>query len=67
MANLSFPEMPRTRTVVQIVPEHEILLDFGDDEMAEKFSDWLSTSGWPAFTAWLAEMKHDIEHHEGSS
>lgn len=58
--------MPRTRTVTQTVPDHEVLLVFNDDDIAEKFADWLDTAGWPSFTGWLAEMRHDIEHHEGS-
>lgn len=56
--------MPRTRTVTQTVPDHELLLVFNDDTTAERFDDWLSTAGWAAFQAWLQEMKHEIDGRE---
>lgn len=57
--------MPRTRTVTQSVPDHEVLLVFNGDGEAERFSDWLDTVGWEAFCRWHDEMEHDIEHHGG--
>lgn len=63
--SLQRPEVPRTRTITQTVPDHEVLLVFNDDTTAERFADWIDTSGWEAFTAWHAQMEHDIEHHEG--
>lgn len=62
--SLPFPEMPRTRTVTQTVPDHEVLLVFSDDTTAERFSDWLDTLGWPAFTAWHAEMDAEMRSRE---
>ena len=59
------PEQPRTRALTQTIPDHEILLVFQGDVVAERFSDWLDTLGWPAFAAWHEELRHDIEHHEG--
>ena len=59
--SIARPEMPRTRTVVQSVPDHEVLLVFSDDTTAERFSDWLDTLGWSAFEAWHRETEHDID------
>jgi hypothetical protein len=58
---LSRPEAPRTRTVTQTVPGHEVLLVFDGDTTAERFSDWLDTLGWDAFAAWHREMEHEID------
>ena len=58
---LKRPDQPRTRTLVQSIPEHEVLLVFNDDTTAERFSDWLDTAGWEAFRAWYGEMEHDID------
>lgn len=55
------PDMPRTRTLTQAVPEHEVLLVFDDDTTAERFADWVSGPGWAAFGSWHDEMRHDID------
>lgn len=52
--------MPRTRTVTQSVPGHEVLLVFSGDDTAERFADWISSEGWELFTRWHDETEHDI-------
>jgi hypothetical protein len=49
--------MPRTHTIVRSVPEHELLLDFRDDDHAVSFSDWLNEEGWLSFLAWTATRR----------
>ena len=56
------PEMPRTRTVTQSVPDHEVLLVFSGDTTAERFADWLGSVGWEQFTRWHGEMEHDVDY-----
>lgn len=50
--SLPMPEIPRTRTVTESVPDHEVLLVFNGDEEAVQFEEWLTTAGWNAFLAW---------------
>ncbi|MCW2929997.1 MAG: hypothetical protein JWM19_959 [Actinomycetia bacterium] len=57
------PEMPRTRTVTESVPDHEVLLVFGGDAEAERFSDWLDTAGWEAYAAFHQEMEAELRRH----
>lgn len=57
----SRPEQPRTRTVTQSVPDHEVLLVFNGDDEAVRFSDWLDEAGWPAFERWCAETENREE------
>jgi hypothetical protein len=59
------PDMPRTRTVTQSVPGHEVLLVFSGDTTAERFADWIGSEGWEQFARWHDEMEHGIEHYEG--
>lgn len=44
--------MPRTRTITQSVPDHEVLLVFSGDADAERFADWIGSEGWDKFTRW---------------
>lgn len=57
------PEMPRTRTVTESVPDHEVLLVFNGDTEAERFSDWLDAGGWEAYAAWYQEMEAELRRH----
>lgn len=52
--------MPRTRTVTQSVPDHEVLLVFNGDTTAERFADWIGAVGWEQFTRWLDEVERGI-------
>ena len=47
-----FPEMPRQRTLVESVPDHEILFVFNGDEDADLFRLWLEDVGWELFQAY---------------
>lgn len=60
---LPMPDMPRTRTLVQSVPEHELVLVFNSDEDAERFSDWLENLGWSAFSEWHEKTQTDLAAH----
>ena len=63
--SLARPGTPRTRTIIQSVPDHEVHLVFNDDTTAERFSGWLDTLGWAAFEAWHREMEHEIDGRPG--
>jgi hypothetical protein len=59
LADIPFPEMPRTHTIVRSVPEHELLLTFRDDAHAVAFSGWLDQQGWDLFLAAQASKPLD--------
>ena len=50
---IEFPEIPRTVQETRTVPDHHVLFVFANDEDAQKFAEWMTDAGWPAFGYWL--------------